>query len=171
MSILGLALAFGAFYVFSWPTTLSGSAGNSLHFGDVETDELLHAGLMNFAVSGRREIEIVTVKLNAPTAGIELVATRIGLGEAGTSIGSERGEQASIDALPRAPGYVLYPKDRGSFVVTFRAERSASFDGLIVTYQTGWLTRSVRVGPKVTVTVPISSTVPTVSPSPSPTAS
>lgn len=168
MSILGLALAFGAFYVFSWPTTLSASAASSLHFGDVETDELLHSGLMNFTVSGRREIEIVTVKLNAPTSGIELVATRVGLGEAGTSIGSERGGQPSIDALPRAPGYVLYPKERGSFVVTFRATQSASFDGLIVTYQTGWLTRTVKVGPKVTVTVPISPTVPTASPSPSP---
>lgn len=171
MSILGLALAFGAFYVFSWPTTLSGNPGNALHLGEVETGELLHAGMINFTVSGRREIEIVTVKLNAPTAGIELVATRVGLGQTGTSIGSERGEQPSIDALPRAPGSVLSPKDRGSFVVTFRATQSASFDGLIVTYRTGWLTRSVKLGPKVTVTVPISPSDPTASPSPSPTPS
>ena len=165
--LVGLALAFGAFYAFSWPTTLSGSAGDSLSFGDVALDEPLHVGLMNFAVTGRREIKIVTVKLNAPTSGIELVSTRVGLGAAGTSIGSERGEQPSIDALPRAPGYTLHPRDGGSFVVTFKATETGSFDGIIVTYRTGWLTRSVTLGPKVSVTVPVPSSPPSPSPSPS----
>jgi hypothetical protein len=172
MSVLGLAIAFGVFYFMSWPATLSpvGAGGNGLGFDDVEIGEMLHTGLMIFEVKGPREVKIVTVKLNAPTLGIKLEGSRLGLGASGTSVGGLRGDQPSIDALPPAPGSVLPKNARGSIVITFTATQSGSFDGLVVTYQTGWLTRTVRLGPKVTVTVPGSPTEPGSSPSPSPTA-
>ena len=164
--LIGLGLAFSAFYYFSWPTTLSGSAGHLVRFGDVKPDEKLHVGLIDFTVAGRHDITIVTVKLNSPSVGIELDAARVDSGPAGNSIGSERGDQPTVEALPRAPGSVLHPDDRGSFVVTFFATGSGSFNGITITYTTGWLTRSVTLGPKVTVTVPAPAT--TLSPSPTP---
>ena len=169
--LVGLALAFGAFYYFSWPTTLSGSPGNAVGFDDVKPGEKLHVGLMDFTVEGRHEITIVTVKLNSPSAGIELDAARVSLGDAGGSIGSERGDQPTVEALPRAPGAVLQSNERGTFVVSFFATASGSFNGITITYTTGWLTRSVTLGPKVTVTVPAPATTPTPSPSPSPSPS
>src|SRR5437867_12112763 len=69
VSIIGLALAFGAFYVFSWPTTLHGDRGDEVVFPDSPPNQLLHTGQVPFKVSGRREISIVTVKLNAPSPG------------------------------------------------------------------------------------------------------
>jgi hypothetical protein len=166
MSIIGLALAFGAFYVFSWPTTVSGTFGNALGFADAKPDELLHTGLLNFKVAGRREITIVTVKLNSASPGLSLVSTHVALG--GSSVGALSGPRPEIDSLPRAPGFVLYPRDSGAFVITFRATSPGTFTftGITVVYQTGWLTRSVKLGPKVTVTVPEPSTTPSPSPTP-----
>jgi hypothetical protein len=168
MSIIGLALAFGAFYVFSWPTTVSGSFGDELGFREATAGELLHSGLFDFKVAGHRDIEILTVKLNSPSPGLSLVSARVGLGGAG-SIGSASGPQPAIDALPRAPGFVLHPRDDGAFVVSFQAVAPGTFtfSGITVVYQTGWLTRSVKLGPRVTVTVPEPSTTPSPNPTPS----
>src|SRR5437867_1403603 len=65
--IIGLALAFGAFYVFSWPTTLHCDRGIELVIPASPPNLLLHTGQDPFTVAGRRQISIVTVKLNAPS--------------------------------------------------------------------------------------------------------
>jgi hypothetical protein len=164
MSIIGLALAFGVFYAFSWPSTLSGTLGNQVGFNEKEPGGLLHTGLFNFEVVGKREIKIVTVKLMDPSPGIVLVATRMGTGG---EAGALRGDVPEIDKLPRAPGFVLQSNDRGAFVVTFKVLDPGrfTFNGIVVTYQTGWLTRTVKLGPKVTVRVPEPSSTPSPSPS------
>jgi hypothetical protein len=166
MSIIGLALAFAAFYVFSWPTTVSGTFGNALSFNKATAGELLHSGLFNFKVAGRRGIKIITVEMNSPSPGLSLVSVRVGLGGSG-SIGSASGPRPDIESLPHAPGFVLNPRDDGTFVVTFRAlaQGRFTFNGILVTYQTGWLTRTVKLGPKVTVRVPEPATTPSPSPS------
>jgi len=168
MSIIGLALAFGVFYAFSWPSTVTATTGgNEVGFPTAAAGELLHTGAMTFKVGGNRDVQLVTVKLESPTPGLELVATHVGLREnLAVHSTTETGPQAYIDALPKAPGYVLRPGDEGAFVVTFRAldPGTFAFDGIVVTYQSGWLTRTVKLGPRVTVKVPGSST--TSSPAP-----
>jgi len=168
MSIVGLGLAFGIFYALSWPSTVEGSRGNDVVLSDVTQGELLHVGLGNFRVVGERDATVVTVKLDDPSAGIEIVATRVALaGNGRPSVGVVRGPQPTIDVLPRAPGYVLHPKDEGGFVVTFRVLSPGhfTFKGFAVTYQTGWLTRTAHLGPDVIVDVPDSGT-PTPRPTP-----
>jgi hypothetical protein len=112
MSIIGLALAFGAFYFFSWPTTLVARSGSvALSFPDSPPEQLLHTGQFLFKISGRHRITIVTVRLNGPSTGLTLVAARVGLGTSGSSIGSAAGPSPEVEALPRAPGYTLSPND------------------------------------------------------------
>ena len=167
MSIIGLGLAFGAFYYFSWPTTLSGrSGGDEISFPDAPPEQQLHTGQFLFEVSGRHRITIVTVRLNDPSSGFALVAARVGLGDSGASIGTASGPTPEIEALPRAPGFVLNPRDTGAFVITIRAFGPGDFvfHGITVTYQTGWLTRSITFGPTVKVKVPAD-----ISPVPTPT--
>lgn len=167
MSIVGLGLAFGIFYALSWPSTVEGSRGNDVVLSDVTQGELLHVGLGNFRVAGERDATVVTVKLNDPSAGIEIVGTRVALaGNGRQPIGVVRGPQPTVDVLPRAPGYVLHPKDEGGFVVTFRVLSPGhfTFKGFAITYQTGWLTRKVHLGPNVIVDSPDTGT-----PSPTPT--
>jgi hypothetical protein len=154
MSVIGLALAFGVFYTLSWPSTLEGSLGNSVTLDPVKPDELLHVGLGIFKTVGRRDVNVVTVRLNGQSPGIEIVATRVALAErGGLTLGVLRGPQPTVDALPRAPGYVLHSNDAGGFVVTFRVASPGTytFRGFLVTYQTGWLTRTVLLGPTVTI--------------------
>jgi hypothetical protein len=156
ISIIGLALAFGTFFVFSWPSTLSGtSTGDTIGFPDSPPDQELHVGQMLFTVSGSHEIKIVSVRLNAATPGLSLVAARIGLGGKGASVGTEVGPQPDIDKLAQAAGFTLHPKETGGFVITFRPVVAGAFvfRGITVTYQTGWLTRSVTFGPTVKVKV------------------
>jgi hypothetical protein len=167
MSIVGLGLAFGIFYALSWPSTVQGSRGNNVVLHDVAPGELLHVGLGNFRVAGNRDATVVTVKLNDPSAGIEIVATRVALaGNGRPSIGVLRGPQPTVEILPRAPDYVLHPKDEGGFVVTFRVLSGGSFTfkGFSITYQTGWLTRTAHLGPDVIVEAPGTGT-----PTPTPT--
>jgi hypothetical protein len=171
MSLIGLMLAFGVFYAFSWPSSLEGARGSEAGIDDVKVGELLHVGLADFRVAGRRPIKIVTVKLVRPSAAISLVETRIYLaGNGRPSVGVQRGEDRSVAALPRAPGYVLNDTDSGSFVATFTIDSPGdfSFDGFEVTYQTGWLTRSVTLGTRVTIRAPAPLVVPAPSPSASP---
>jgi hypothetical protein len=160
VSIIGLAIAFGAFYAFSWPSTLSGELGDEVGFNNAKPGEQLHMGLALFTVRGPRDVKILSVKLRDPSPGLVLVATRIGHGG---EAGALNGERPEIDALPLAPGALLHPGREGAIVVTFHAVGPGdySFNGITVTYETGWLTRTVKLGPKVTVKVPVPSTSPT----------
>jgi hypothetical protein len=164
ISIIGLALAFGTFYVFSWPSSLSGKLGDEVGFNATKPEELLHTGLFLFTVRGPRDIKITTVKLNDSSPGLVLVASRLG---GGGAAGALTGERPEIDRLPSAPGAILHPNDAGAFVITFRALNPGryGFNGITVTYQTGWLTRTVKLGPRVTVRVPETASTPSPSPS------
>jgi uncharacterized protein (DUF58 family) len=165
VTIVGLALAFGAFYWLGWPSSLKGSTGNKIGFNDVAAGELLYAGL-NFDVIGRREIYVTTVKLEGATSEVNLVDVRLSV--AGSSdfapVGALREPQPDVDALPRAAGATLRPGQSGFFVVVFRADALGrfSFRGLNVKYRSGWLTRSAMLMPRVEADV-------TVSPTPTPT--
>jgi hypothetical protein len=157
MSLVGLLLAFGVFYVFSWPSTIESAPASGVTISQVKVGELLHVGMADFTISGDRPITVLTVRLNGASPEIELLAARLFIEESGkSSVGVLRGEGTSVDSLPRAPGYVLHSTDRGSFVVTFRVSSPGRFelDGFTVRYQTGWLTRSVRVGPRIVVEAP-----------------
>jgi len=162
ISIVGLALAFGAFYAFSWPSTLAGKRGDHTGFAASKPKVLVHTGQFLFKVTGRRDVKISTVKLMTPSPGLELVAIRIG----GSEAGALTGEHPEFEALPRAAGAVLRAGAEGAFLVSFRALDPGrfSFEGIEVTYQTGWLTRTVKLGPRVTVRVPGPSTTPSATP-------
>ena len=164
VAIAGLIFAFTFFYAFGWPSTLASNAGAPTTFDKVNTGEILHAGLGPFYVHGQRHVSIVTVRLKEPSPGIELVGTHVALSPTLPG-GALRGVQNAIEALPRAPGYVLRPGDAGAFWVTFRvlSPGSFSFRGITITYQSGWLTRSVVLGANVRA-----DTIETPTPSPSP---
>ena len=153
-SIIGLGLAFGVFYALSWPATIQGTVGRRVTIEQASVNGLIYVGLGRFRVIGPRDATVVTVKLQDPSVAIVLEATRVALVSSNAPlVGVERGPQPAVDALPKAPGYVLHPQDIGVFVVSFRAVSAGTFTfhGFILTYQTGWLTRTVHLGPTVTV--------------------
>jgi len=159
VALAGLLFAFTFFYVFAWPSTMSSRSklSDTIGFDKVVPGELLYAGLGPFSIVGRRDMTVVTVKLNDPSVGIELLETRVDLFAGGVGLGVARGTDplsAGIERLPRAPNYVLRSADEGGFYVAFKvlSRGTFRFRGIEVTYQTGWLTRSVVLGPTVTVT-------------------
>ena len=164
VAIAGLIFAFTFFYAFGWPSTLGADAGAPTSFDRVRTGEILNAGLGPFHVQGQRHVSIVTVKLKDPSPGIELVATHVALAPTQPG-GAVRGAQKAMEDLPRAPGYLLRPGDSGLFWVTVRvvSPGSFSFRGIIITYQSGWLTRTVVLGANVRA-----DTIETPTPIPSP---
>jgi hypothetical protein len=154
VAVVGLGLAFGVFYALSWPATMSGPdpSGTEVGFNHVAEGEMLHAGLGPFRVGGSRNVKIITVLLNDSSPGIELVAIRVALvGSGRTMLGTARGHKPDLETLPAAAGYVLHPGDEGSINVSFRVPSPGrySFRGITVRYQTGWITRSVVIGPTV----------------------
>lgn len=160
VTIVGLALAFGAFYWLGWPSSLKGSGGNTVGFNDVEVGELLYAGL-DFEVIGRREIHVTTVKLEGATGDVNLVDVRLSMaGSDFVRVGARREPQPDVDALSRAAGASLRPGQSGLFVVVFRAGTlgKLSFRGLNVRYRSGWLTRSALLMPRVEADVTASAT-------------
>ena len=166
VTILGLALAFGAFYWLGWPSSLKGTSGNKIGLNEVAAGTRLYVGL-DFDVIGRRPIEISTVRLDGPTVNVSLVDVRLSVAGSARFVpaGALREPQPDVDALPRAAGATLRPGQSGFFVVVFRAEAlgKSSFSGLSVKYRSGWLTREALLMPRVEADV-------TVSPAPTPAA-
>jgi hypothetical protein len=154
---IGLAIAGGVFAGFGLPGTLKTAHSDSRYGMTAAIDEVIHVGLGPFHPSGPREIKIIAVSLENPSPAIQLDSIRITRFDdaAPVILGSDKGPREDIAALPEAPGVVLEPGEDGGFWVSFHvtATGSHNFSGVRVTYRSGWLTRTVVVGPRTQVRV------------------
>jgi hypothetical protein len=154
---IGLAIAGGVFAGFGWPGSLDPAHSNSRYGVTAAVDEELHVGLGPFHPGGPREIKITAVSLVDPSPAIQLASIRITRFDDAVKVplGSDKGPREDIEGLPEAVGIVLEPGEDGGFWVSFRvtATGTHSFKGIRVTYRSGWLTRTVVVGPSTQVRV------------------
>ncbi|MGH2726362.1 MAG: hypothetical protein ACRDKS_05235 [Actinomycetota bacterium] len=151
---IGLAIAAGVFAGFGLPGTLKAAQSESKYAVNASVGDVIHVGLGPFHPSGPREIKILSVSLQDPSPAIQLDSIRITLFNDPNTVllGSDVGEERpDIDALPLALGRVLQPGEDGGFWITFRVNATGdhTFKGVRVTYKSGWLTKTVIVGPNV----------------------
>ena len=154
---IGLAIAAGVFAGFGLPGTLKTAHSDSRYGMTAATDEEIHVGLGPFHPSGPREIRIIAVSLEDPSPAIQLDSIRMTLfnDPAPVVLGSDKGPREDITALPEALGVVLESGEDGGFWVSFHVTATGvhNFSGVRVTYRSGWLTRTVVVGPPTQVRV------------------
>lgn len=153
--VIGLAIAAGVFAGFGLPGTLKAAQSEQNRYViTTQIGEVIHVGLGPFHPSGPREIKILSVTLENPSPAIQLDSIRITLFNDPNVVvlGSDSGtERPDIDALPLAIGKVLEPGQDGGLWITFRVNATGdhSFKGVKITYKSGWLTKTVIVGPNV----------------------
>ena len=149
---IGLAIAAGVFAGFGLPGTLKTAHSDSRYSVTAAVDEEIHVGLGPFHPSGPREIRIIAVSLEGASPAIQLDAVRITRFDdpAPVVLGSDKGPREDIAALPEALGVVLESGEDGGLWVSFHVSATGvhTFSGVRVTYRSGWLTRTVVVGPR-----------------------
>ncbi len=151
--VIGLAIAAGVFAGFGLPGTLKPAQSDSRYAVIAAVGEVIHVGLGPFHPSGPREIKILSATLQDPSPAIQASSIRITLFNDPNTVllGSATGVREDVDALPLALGRVLQPGQDGGFWITFTVNATGdhTFKGLRVTYKSGWLTKTVIVGPNV----------------------
>lgn len=154
---IGLAIAGGVFAGLGLPGSLTAARSDSRYSLNVVIDQIVHVGLGPFEPGGPRQIKIVEITLENASPAIQIDAIRVSRfrDPANVPLGSDTGPRPDIDALPLALGTVLEPGQNGGLWLTFHVTSTGqhALDGLRVTYRSGWLTRSVIIGPTVKVRV------------------
>ena len=155
-TVIGVLIAGGIFAGLGLPGSLGVGEASGRYTVVAEIDEKIYVGLGPIDPSGRK-IEILSVELLAPSPAVQLDGIRITRFNDPDAIllGSEKGERPDIDDLPEARGSVLHAGDKGGFWISFHVTATGQhgFDGVRITYRSGWLTRSTVVGPPVQVRV------------------
>ncbi|MGH2794844.1 MAG: hypothetical protein ACRDKG_11125 [Actinomycetota bacterium] len=155
-TVIGLLIAGGIFAGLGLPGSLGVGEASGRYTVVAEIDEKIYVGLGPIDPSGRK-IEILSVELVAPSPAVQVDGIRITRFNDPNPIllGSGKGERPDIDALPDALGAILNSGDKGGFWVGFRVTATGmhGFEGVRITYRSGWLTRSAVVGPPVQVRV------------------
>ncbi|MGH2786068.1 MAG: hypothetical protein ACRDJ1_12460 [Actinomycetota bacterium] len=155
-TVIGLLIAGGVFAGLGLPGSLGVGETASRYIVVASADERIYVGLGPIDPSGRK-LSIVSVELVSPSPAIQLEAIRLTRFNDPNPIllGSDKGERPDIDGLPRALGAALDAGDKGGFWISFHVTAAGlhRFEGLRITFRSGWLTRSTVVGPPVQVRV------------------